>query len=192
MEAPAFSHVHASASRSVAVKPQSARSNVHEDDAPSFKVFNDGDSSLETSRSFVLGSAAVVNAESAANAEEIIKTGATKPPKTFVADRDPLLRKKPHSATVYVDPHRIHTVAAAAKKKMDEENTEEPLTAENETWGHWSFRHAWNGFVMVVVGLYQVVEACAHQHPLDVGVIIYTNNVYMPAPPSEKELTMER
>lgn len=90
------------------------------------------------------------------------------------------------SATVHIDPRRSHTVAA--QKAAEAEAEAEPLTAENETWGHWSFRHTWNAIVMVLLGLYQVTQAGARRQPVDMKTITYTNSVYMEAPPRAAEL----
>ncbi|KPA80207.1 hypothetical protein ABB37_05185 [Leptomonas pyrrhocoris] len=148
------------------------------------KAFDDVDDSQQTDRSFEM------RGEDGERAQETITVRTTVPRTTCVTSSSPLSRREQRSAAVHVDPHRSRTVAAAAAAKEEEEKeaAAEPLTAENETWRHWGFRHTWNGFVMMLLGLYQVVQVGVRRQPADVETITNTTNAYMSAPPRADEL----
>jgi hypothetical protein len=159
---------------------------VYSEAASSSRVFHDLQDSKEASRSFEMGDVPVENADERVQETVAIRTTAPrcKHPPTAASSK-----QEQWSAAVHIDLHRSHTVsAAAAAKKKEEEAAQEPLTAENETWGHWSFRHVWNGFVMLMMGLYQVVQAGARHEPVDMKTISYTNSVYISAPPRAEKL----
>ncbi|KAG5488642.1 hypothetical protein JIQ42_00254 [Leishmania sp. Namibia] len=90
---------------------------------------------------------------------------------------------------VHVNPQRSATVAAAAaRRRAEDEASVRPLTAEGESWGHWGFRHLFNGLVMMMVSLYNIAQLGVKQQPTDVKALACANDVYMTAPPRAVDL----
>ncbi|KAG5465544.1 hypothetical protein CUR178_00249 [Leishmania enriettii] len=105
------------------------------------------------------------------------------------------LRAPPRSScdAVHVNPQRSATVAAAAaRRRAEDEASVRPLTAEGESWGHWGFRHLYNGLVMMMVSLYNIVQIGLKQQPTDVKVLACANDVYMTPPPRAVDLKAEK
>lgn len=93
------------------------------------------------------------------------------------------------AAAVRVNPRRAATVqAAAARQKEADAAPVTPLTAEEESWGHWSARHMYNGMIMVMISLYQVVQLGVRQQQIDPKTLEIVSDAYMPAPPRAADL----
>lgn len=189
-------------SHPLAFAPRTYANTVYDGAALSSEVFPNTHDSNEASRSFEMDGGVVEGGVVEGGIDSIVQQPQTIKICTIVPDAmsvPALLSSSPsasskaklRSAAVHVDPNRTRTVAAAAaarRKSTEEVAAVEPLTAENETWGHWSFRHAWNAVVMLLLGLYQVVQASAQRQPVDMNTITYTNSMYVPAPPRTAEL----
>ncbi|KAG5464068.1 hypothetical protein LSCM1_00248 [Leishmania martiniquensis] len=91
---------------------------------------------------------------------------------------------------VYVNPQRSATVAAAAsaRQKAEDEASVRPLTAEDESWGHWGLRYLYNGLVMMIMSLYSMAQHGVKQQPVDTKALECVNDIYMPAPPRAADL----
>ncbi|KAG5464810.1 hypothetical protein LSCM4_00251 [Leishmania orientalis] len=101
------------------------------------------------------------------------------------------LRAPPHRScdAVHVNPQRCATVtAAAARRRAEDEASVPPLTTEGESWGHWGFRHLYNGLVMMMISLYNIAQLGLKQQPNDVKALACANEVYMSPPPRTVDL----
>ncbi|KAK7199956.1 hypothetical protein NESM_000044100 [Novymonas esmeraldas] len=140
--------------------------------------------SPEQSRSFEM----TADAEAAApkTTEKTVRVPPPSPPRAGAQRRG--------SGAVHVDPRRSATVtaaAAAAARQAAEEREKaqvRPMTAEEESWGHWGFRHAYNSVVMMMITLYQVVQLGVKHQPVDMKTLENTASAYMPTPPRAAEL----
>lgn len=97
------------------------------------------------------------------------------------------------SNAVHVDPLRRAPVTAAATTKQKEENEAElrRLTAEEESWSHWGYRHLYNSIVMMMITFYQIGQLGLKQQHADMKTMECTKDAYMPAPPRAENLKAE-
>lgn len=63
----------------------------------------------------------------------------------------------------------------------------QPLTAEEESWGQWSWRHVFNSLLLLGSSFYQIVQVGWEQQPIDMKVMEFTRRSYITAPPRTAE-----
>lgn len=84
--------------------------------------------------------------------------------------------------------HRDPNNSSGKEPLTSTEEVEHIVAAEDEGWGSWLSRKLYNGLVMLGMSFYQIMQLSVKQQPVDVKVIEFTSQQYLPNPPTRAEL----